>query len=133
LIDTLEHPVDHETYRQAINLCRKVGREQGIDRAVKEHNVDIVCFPMDSPCPRVAAAAGTIIVHEVFQVSYLFLPGYPIATAPLGTLDYNGRPFGIAAIAQAHREDALFAFLSAFESNHAKRPVPAGLDDKEIF
>lgn len=54
-------------------------------------------------------------------------PGYPIATVPLGTIDYNGRPFGLAIIAKAGREDLIFAFMSAFEAVSKPRAVPPRL------
>lgn len=55
------------------------------------------------------------------------LPGYSIATVPLGQFDPNGRPFGLAIIARAGREDLLFAFMSAFEAVSEPRPVPSRL------
>ncbi|KAH6615688.1 amidase signature domain-containing protein [Chaetomium sp. MPI-SDFR-AT-0129] len=110
LIDTLENVIDRQTYEAAINLCRTVGRDQGVDKALNEHDLDLVALPMDSPAPRIAAAAG-----------------YPIATVPLGTLDHNGRPFGLAIIAKGGREDLLFAFMSAFEAVSPPRPVPLQL------
>lgn len=49
---------------------------------------------------------------------------------PLGTLDHNGRPFGLAIITQAGREDLMFRFMSAFEANFEPRAVPKKLDSK---
>lgn len=56
--------------------------------------------------------------------------GYPLATMPLGLLDYNGRPFGLGVIALAHREDLIFQFMSAFEAAFPKRKVPPALAAK---
>ncbi|KAI0466325.1 amidase signature domain-containing protein [Xylaria cf. heliscus] len=112
LVDTIKNPINSEQYRDAVAVCRHVSRENGIDKALSESNVDLLAFPMDSPCPRVAAAAG-----------------YPIATMPIGTLDYNGRPFGLAIIAKAGREDVMFSFMSAFEENSGPRAVPPILVD----
>jgi amidase len=47
---------------------------------------------------------------------------------PLGTLDYNGRPFGLAIIGQAGKEDIMFTFMSAFEAVFEKRVVPPRLE-----
>ncbi|KAJ8132474.1 hypothetical protein O1611_g1152 [Lasiodiplodia mahajangana] len=112
LVDTIENPISAEQYKNAVEVCRRVARENGIDKVIADHELDLVAFPMDSPCPRVAAAAG-----------------YPIATMPLGTLDYNGRPFGLAIIAKAGREDLMFSFMSAFEANSKPRAVPSRLVD----
>jgi amidase len=50
-----------------------------------------------------------------------------VATMPLGTLDHLGRPFSLAVIAKAGREDLIFQFLSAFEITFPKRVVPPQL------
>ncbi|KAJ3558677.1 hypothetical protein NPX13_g9661 [Xylaria arbuscula] len=112
LVDTIENLINAEQYQHAVTVCRQLSRGNGIDKALSESNIDLVAFPMDSPCPRVAAAAG-----------------YPIATMPIGTLDYNGRPFGLAIIAKAGREDVMFSFMSAFEANSEPRAVPPTLVD----
>ncbi|KAI1127061.1 amidase signature domain-containing protein [Nemania abortiva] len=112
LIDTIENPISTEQYQNAVEVCRRVARDNGIDKVILEHELDLVAFPMDSPCPRVAAAAG-----------------YPIATMPLGTLNHNGRPFGLAIIAKAGQENIMFSFMSAFEANSKPRVVPPRLVD----
>ncbi len=112
-----------------MNLCRTVTRDQGIDKALEEHTLDLVALPMDSPCPRLAAAAGksTLCTPATWAIPSLTGLGHPIATVPLGTLDHNGRPFGLAIIAKGGREDLLFAFMSAFEAVSEPRPVPPSL------
>lgn len=57
------------------------------------------------------------------SVLLLILSGYPIAAIPLDVLSYGPRPFGLAVIAKAGREDILFMFMSAFEAGSAPRPV----------
>lgn len=54
--------------------------------------------------------------------------GFPIATMPLGTLEYNGRPFGLSVMARECREDLLFAFMKAWETSFPWRPIPKMLD-----
>lgn len=56
--------------------------------------------------------------------------GYPIATMPLGVLDFNGRPFALGIMAQAGREDLMFRFMSAFERHFPPRPLPMRLLDQ---
>jgi len=110
LVHALENPIDKEDYQRAISQCHTVARDRGVDKTMAEHDLDLIAFPMDSPCPRVAAAAG-----------------YPIATVPLGKIDYKDRPFGLAIIAKAGREDLLIRFMSAFEASSDPRAVPARL------
>lgn len=43
---------------------------------------------------------------------------------PLGVLKDYGRPFSLAIMARAGREDILFTFMSAFEEEFPKRAIP---------
>lgn len=54
--------------------------------------------------------------------------GYPIATAPVGQLRYNGRPFGLSFLARANDEVSLLRFMAAYEAVVALRPVPNSMD-----
>ena len=50
--------------------------------------------------------------------------GYPIATMPLGYLDYNGRAFGLCCIARAHQDALLIKAQSAWEKTFGPRLPP---------
>ena len=50
-----------------------------------------------------------------------------MATVPISILDYNKRPFGLGAVAQAGREDLVIKFMSAYEAVSDTRSVPSGL------
>ena len=50
--------------------------------------------------------------------------GYPVAVVPVGTLRYNGRPFGICVTARANEEDILLRFMENYEEITEPRPVP---------
>lgn len=76
-------------------------------RVFQEQNLDLLAMPMDSPIPSISAAAG-----------------YPLATMPLGTLDFNGRPFGLAIMGKPGGEDVMIRFMGAFERTFPKRKVP---------
>jgi hypothetical protein len=53
------------------------------------------------------------------------LLGYPIASLPLGYLnDFNGRPFGLVALASAHQDALLVRVQSAWEVTFPKRRPP---------
>ena len=59
--------------------------------------------------------------------------GYPIASLPVGYLDFNGRPHGLAAIASAHNEALLVQLQSAWEASFPPMIPPAlvSVDAKE--
>ena len=52
------------------------------------------------------------------------LAGYPIATAPLGYLEDEDRPFGVAFFTTAEREDVLLRVLAAWEKTFPPRRIP---------
>jgi amidase len=57
----------------------------------------------------------------------LTVPGYPIATMPLSYLEFNGRPFGLCALAGAHQEATLIKVQSAWEEMFGPRHPPPAL------
>ncbi|KAJ4857834.1 amidase domain-containing protein [Trichoderma breve] len=88
--------------------ARKVGRDIGIDKTLKEYDVDLVIAPGDSPVNLLVSAAG-----------------YPSATMPLSYLEYNGRPIGLVAFTTAGGEEMLLNFLRAYENTFPKRRAPS--------
>ncbi|KAL9473477.1 hypothetical protein ACSS6W_007857 [Trichoderma asperelloides] len=85
---------------------RPIG-QQIINNAFDTQGLNIIAAPGDSSLCIHAAAAG-----------------YPIATAPVGQLRYNGRPFGLSFLARANDEESLVRFMAAYEAVAASRPVP---------
>lgn len=98
----------------AIRESRRLGRTDGLDKVFERYGIDMVIAPGDSPLCVLAAAAG-----------------YPIATAPMDVLKYNGRPFGISLIARASKEDLLLEFLGVWEKIVGSRPLPLPLMEGE--
>ncbi|KAH7397975.1 amidase signature domain-containing protein [Cadophora sp. MPI-SDFR-AT-0126] len=102
------HPqIDHDQYVKDKASMRQLGGPDGIDRAMKEHQVDVIIAPSNSPVSSISAAAG-----------------YPIATVPLGIIDKYKVPFGISVISTAFAEVKLLKFMSAFEATFPKIPPP---------
>ncbi|KAF3067517.1 putative amidase [Trichoderma lentiforme] len=88
--------------------ARKVGRDIGIDKTLKEYDVDLIIAPADSPVNLLVSAAG-----------------YPSATMPLSYLEYNGRPIGLVAFTTTGGEEMLLNFLRAYENTFPKRRAPS--------
>ena len=93
-----------------IKHIRKISRDDGVDAIFAKHHLNIIVGPADSDLTGHASAAG-----------------YPIASLPLGYLDFNGRPHGLAAIARAHDDALLVRLMSAWEVSFPDRK-PAPLD-----
>lgn len=55
--------------------------------------------------------------------------GYPGATAPLGQLRYNGRPFGLCLLARQNDEQTLLRFMAAYHDTI----MPGGRAVPDLF
>ena len=112
---------DSETYRRALAACRRLTREEGIDRAISEFRLDALVAPT-SPVPwaidlvngdnRLGGSSGLAAVS-----------GYPSVTVPAGYV--AGLPVGLSFIGGAWRDGPLIGYAHAFEQA-AKARVPPG-------
>ncbi|KAH7416717.1 amidase signature domain-containing protein [Cadophora sp. MPI-SDFR-AT-0126] len=110
LIQAAGSKMSDAEHKVLLEETRSVGREQGIDKSLKDFDVDVIIGPADSSVNLIIAAAG-----------------YPSATVPLSYLDYNGRPFGLIAFTTAGGEKTLLRFMKAWEDTFPKRRVPKNL------
>lgn len=93
----LDYKFDGSSPKGAADDARARGRKR-LDSILSQHGIDVIIGPADSPMTSYATAAG-----------------YPLATLPVGILDYNGRPFGLTAITKAHGEPLLLNLQCAWE------------------
>ncbi|EGX92259.1 amidase family protein [Cordyceps militaris CM01] len=107
LIRALNATMDPDEYRKLIDEARITCGEKGIDRVLEENEVDIILGPGDGPMFVIAGTAG-----------------YPVASLPLGYLDFNGRPFGMQITARAHEDALLIQAQSAWEATFSPRQPP---------
>ncbi|MCJ1378434.1 hypothetical protein MMC17_001532 [Xylographa soralifera] len=105
-----------ENLDAALAHARKIGRTEGIDKILKEYNLDVIIGPAESSMTDMASASG-----------------YPIASLPLGYLDFNGRPFGMAALASGHQEATLIKVQSAWEATFPPRRRPPKDNFERIY
>lgn len=75
--DTLSGDPDDPDYLAARALCLELGRDQGIDRALAEHDLDAIVSP-----------------SYAFGTSGPAVAGYPLLSVPVG-ISSEGRPAGI--------------------------------------
>lgn len=54
----------------------------------------------------------------------LTISGYPVGNVPLGYLDFNGRPFGLAVLAAKNQEAKILKFMNAWEGTFGPRKAP---------
>ncbi|KAM6481339.1 hypothetical protein HDV62DRAFT_76684, partial [Trichoderma sp. SZMC 28011] len=89
---------------------RKVARDSGVESVFQTYGVNVIIGPADGFISTMASSGG-----------------YPVAVMPLSYLDFNGRPFGLAALAGRHQEALLVQLMSAWEATFPARKPPQAL------
>src|SRR5437762_3056106 len=104
--------LDPETYKALRLSTSRAVCEDGVDKILREYNLDVIIWPADSDMEIVYGVSGMGINPSCRDENGLSRAdheiGYPVVTLPLGYLDLNGRPFGLAAITSAYGEATLF-------------------------
>lgn len=96
-----------------------------LDDVFDKEGVNIIAASGDSSlCIHSAAAGKEYHLEQTLCTVAHYLAGYPIATVPISSLKYNGRPFGLCLVAREHHEYALLHFMTAYELISGPRPVP---------
>lgn len=108
-------------YVEALANDRKYSREEGIDKALRENNLDALVAPTGTPAwmtdfVRGDAAGGSF-------TSPAAVAGYPHVTVPAGFV--HGLPCGISFVGTAWSEPKLIALAYAFEQATKYRRPPA--------
>lgn len=112
--------LDSEEYQQALESMLRVSREEGINRVMDEHDLDVIVSPTGSP-----AWKTDLILGDNFQLSSSSpsaRAGYPIITLPMGSID--GLPVGVSFFGRAWSEPVLLEIAYSFEQNTDHRVVP---------
>ncbi|AOZ10486.1 amidase [Cupriavidus malaysiensis] len=113
--------LDSAPYLEALAQARRLAREDGIDRVLREHELDALVAPSASP------AWLTDFVRGDFGGagfgSAAAVAGYPHITVPAGLV--CGLPCGLSFAATAWREADLIAMAYAYEQASLARRPPA--------
>ncbi|KAH7327793.1 amidase signature domain-containing protein [Stachybotrys elegans] len=107
LIKCENQNVSRTEYDRLFAHMRKVARDSGVDRVFNTHGVNVIIGPADGFISTMATSSG-----------------YPVAALPLSYLDFNGRPFGLAALVGKHQEPLLVQLMSAWEHTFPSRKPP---------
>lgn len=100
-----------EEYDRHLKHLREVARDRGFEKVFESQGVDVIIGPTDSDLRSLAAAGG-----------------YPVCGMPLGYLDYNGRAFGMSAVARRGQDALLVKVMSAWEATFPPRKTPQWLE-----
>ena len=106
-------------YIDALKLCRRMSRKEGIDATMKKFKLDALVAPTDSP-----AWLTDLIDSDHFlggSSTIAAVAGYPSITVPAGFV--FGLPIGISFFGRAWSEPTLLKFAYAFEqATHSRKP-----------
>ncbi|NHJ46515.1 MAG: amidase [Asgard group archaeon] len=113
-------PLTDEEYLKALEKCKKITQEEGIDKVLQEHNLDAIIAPSGSPTWPIDLINGDH--HTGGSSSAAAVAGYPNITVPLGYI--HGLPVGISFFSKAYNESVLIKLTYAFEQATRVRKPP---------
>lgn len=124
--------LDEAVYEALATKMLRLAREDGIDAVLKEHALDAIIAPANSPATRIDLINGD---HHIGGSSTpSAVAGYPIVTVPAGM--YAGLPVGVNFLGGAFSEATLIRLAYAYEqASQARRPptyAPAGVLPPEM-
>jgi amidase len=121
--------LDTPAYLEALATCRKIAREDGIDAAMRKHQLDALVAPTGGPAWLTDLVNGDSYTGS--SSSAAAIAGYPSITVPAGSL--HGLPLGISFFGAAFSEATLLAIAYSYEQHTRHRAKPRFLPTVEPF
>jgi amidase len=112
--------VNSPEFQEILAKMNRLVREEGIDRVMKENNLDAFIAPTGAPAWKTDLVNGDSF--HVSSSSPAAIAGYPNITVPMGYID--GLPVGISFFGRAWSEPLLIEIAFAFESVTRQRRAP---------
>ncbi len=112
--------LDSKEYLDALANCQKLSREEGIDKALKENNLDALVAPSTSPAWLTDFVRGDYAGNGFSSAAAV--AGYPHITVPAGFV--SGLPCGISFVGTAWSDPQLIEIAYAFEQASKARRAP---------
>jgi amidase len=112
--------VDDAGYLEARATCVRLARDEGIDRALREHGLDALVAPSRVPAWVTDLIDGDRSIPGC--ASPAAIAGYPHVTVPAGLA--HGLPVGLSFFAGAFEDTKVLRFAHAFERVRGPWPVP---------
>ena len=112
--------VSSPEFQEILAKMNRLVREDGIDRVMKEHNLDAFIAPTGSPAWKTDLVNGDS--YTVSSSSPAAIAGYPNITVPMGYVD--GLPVGISFFGRAWSEPLLIEIAYSYEQGTKYRKAP---------
>ena len=113
-------PLTEARYLEALAMCRKWARDDGIDGVMDQHRLDALVAPTSAPAHAIELLSGDRGLGS--SSSYAAVAGYPTITLPAGMI--FGLPVGISFFGRAWSEGKLIGLAHAFELAAKARRSP---------
>jgi len=121
-------PQGSTEYQKALELSRRLSREEGIDRLMAHYHLDALVGPSGGPAWLTDLVNGDN--SSGGSGGAAAIAGYPHITVPMGSI--RGLPVGLSFLGRAWSEPELFRFAYAFEQATRARSAPAFLPTLEL-
>ncbi|NHJ32077.1 MAG: amidase [Asgard group archaeon] len=121
-------PLTDEAYKEALEKCHKYSREEGIDLAIKENDLDAIIAPTGGPAWPMDLVNGDHFTGG--SSSLAAVSGYVNITVPAGYV--FGLPIGISFFSGSFQEPILLKIAYAFEQLEKIREPPKYLETLKI-
>ena len=112
--------IDSKEYLEVLKALKEGAQKNGMDKIMKEHNLDAVIAPTGSPAWLTDWTNGDS--YQLGSSSPAAQAGYPNITVPMGFID--GLPVGISIFGRAWSEPVLIEIAYAFEQGTKHRKAP---------
>ncbi len=112
--------LESSDYQETLEKVLRLSRAEGIDKTLKEHNLDAIVAPNGGPAWPIDVINGDH--HVGGSSSPAARAGYPNITVPAGYV--SGLPVGISLFSTAWQEPKLIAMAYSFEQARGPRKVP---------
>lgn len=113
--------LESKAYQDALALCRRISREEGIDKVMLEQKLDALIAPTTGPAWLTDFINGDAGNGGSFS-SPAAISGYPHVTVPAGHV--QGLPIGLSFIARAWEDGKVIGFAYDFEQAAKARIEP---------
>ncbi len=115
-------PLTSKEYLDALALCRKLTREEGIDAVMNKDKLDAIVAPSNAPTWMTDWVNGDCGSNYVSSSSLAAVSGYPSITVPAGFV--RELPIGMSFFGRPYTEHILIRIAYSFEQMTKARRKP---------
>ncbi|MFW9876934.1 MAG: amidase, partial [Candidatus Thorarchaeota archaeon] len=121
-------PITSNEYKETLEKCHRLARDEGIDAVLREHNLDAIVAPSGGAAWLIDYINGD---HSTGgSASLAAVAGYPNITVPAGYI--YGLPVGISFFSSSFQEPTLLKIAYAFEQATKIRKPPKFINSIEV-